>query len=48
MGGDLAILELWKSRHHRIEIPEILAAGPIVDGYPPLMTDFTLSVDSTF
>ena len=43
MGGDLVIQNRIKTNKIR---PEIYGAGPIIDGNPPVMYDFSIPVDS--
>ncbi|MDX1427809.1 MAG: amidohydrolase family protein [Salegentibacter mishustinae] len=43
MGGDLKIQNTFKSL--KKAKPEIYGAGPIIDGNPPVMYDFTVPVD---
>ncbi|GJM32514.1 MAG: amidohydrolase [Saprospiraceae bacterium] len=47
MGGDLGIQDIFKSRVEANPAvgPEIFGAGPIIDGNPPMMVDFSIAVD---
>lgn len=44
MGGDLKIINAFKSESQNFK-PEIYGAGPMIDGNPPVYTDFSLPVD---
>jgi imidazolonepropionase-like amidohydrolase len=44
MGGDLKIMNGIKTKNKSV-VPEIYGAGPIIDGNPPVYTDFSLPVD---
>ncbi len=47
MGGDLGIMRRFKTRLQKGEItgPVIVGAGPMIDGNPPVYSDFSLPVD---
>lgn len=44
MGGDLKIMNSFKKETQNFK-PEIYGAGPMIDGNPPVYTDFSLPVD---
>lgn len=48
MGGDLTLLKRYKDQlaENPSSGPELIGAGPIIDGNPPVMFDFSLPVDA--